>query len=264
MKKPISILTLCVISQLLFCQFTDTFFDIKGILYNSHFEAVKAAHIININSGHLAISDSLGVFLIKSRLHDSLLIKNITYRDTVIVVNNPIMVYTLMLSEKLHPIEEAKIFPWGSTFDDLKKAFLAMPEEENLQKKLGLPQADPDAIPFYLDEKKISSPAFAIHSPVSFLYYNLSRKEKSRRKLYKIERDRWRTEKFNAVFSRENVSGLTGLKGEALEEFWFYLNRKMKCGINCKELEILQEINEHFEKWSCQGGSSQKDIPEGK
>jgi hypothetical protein len=159
------------------------------------------------------------------------------------------MVYILKLSEKFHLLEEAKIFPWGSSFEDMKKAFLAMPEKENFQKRLGLPQADPDAIPFYLDEKKISSPAFAIQSPVSFLYYNLSQKEKSRRKLYKIERDRWRTEKFNAIFNRQNVSQITGLKDEELEEFWFYLSKKMKCGINCKELEILEEINQHFARW---------------
>lgn len=131
----------------------------------------------------------------------------------------------------------------------MKRAFLAMPSEENLQDKLGLPKADPDAIPFYLDEEKIKSPGFAIRSPVSFLYHNFNKFEKSRRKVYQLNQTKSKRESFYTIVNRKKVAELTQLEEKELEDFWIYLNKNLSCDINCTEYEIITEILEIYEYW---------------
>ena len=250
-KRSLFILVfMLIISCRLWSQEKDSLYQVRGFLYDSVFHPVVSAHIVNLNRGNLDISDSLGIFSIKARKGDSLYISNLGFNDTVIAVRNPEMIYSLRLREKIHPIGEVKIFTWGSTYEDLKRAVIEMPHQQSLQEKLGLPQADPDAIPFYLDEKAIKSAAFAITSPVSFLYYNLNKQERSRRKIYRLKKNRKSIDDFNSVFNRQKVGELTGLKAEELEKFWFYLNSRFICNENCSEISILEEIMSHYRIWN--------------
>ncbi len=143
---------------------------------------------------------------------DSLWIKNIAFSDTIVVINNPRLFYIIQMKKQTYPVKEVKIFEWGSTYEDFKQAFLALKPEKGLQEKLGLPIADPDAIPYDLDEEYIKSLGFAITSPISYFYQNFSKYEKSKRKLYRLEITKEKREVFRRIVSRENISELTGWK----------------------------------------------------
>lgn len=224
-------------------------FRLSGIVYDEEFNPIISAHVINLRSRQIDITDGNGVFQIIIKTGDSILIKNISYRDTIIRIGNPVMIYTIRLKKEIYPINELRVFKWGSTYQDMKRAFLAIPSAENLQDKLGLPKADPDAIPFYLDEEKIKSLGFAIKSPISFLYHNFNKFEKSRRKVYQLNKTQSGRNAFYALVNKEKVAELTKLKKPELEDFWIYLNDHFSCGINCTEYEIITEILELYENW---------------
>jgi hypothetical protein len=197
----------------------------------------------------MTISDTLGVFRIRVLEGDTLLIKNISFHDSLVAIGAPQMIYTIRLRRKIHPIGELKIFPWGSNYEDMKRAFLAMPDEPDIGEKIGLPEGDPDAVPFYLDENEIKSLEFAVKSPVSFLYYNLNKFERSRRKVYRLNKDKRKLDFYRSVFNREQVAALTNLREEGLESFWVYINENIQCDGNCTEYEILNEILHFYEIW---------------
>lgn len=224
-------------------------FRLSGIIYDEEFNPLISAHVINLSSKQIDITDSDGVFQIKIKSGDSILIKNISYRDTIIRIGNPVMIYTIKLKKEIYPINELRVFKWGSTYHDMKRAFLAMPSEVNLQDKLGLSKSDPDAIPFYLDEEKIKSPGFAVKSPVSFLYYNFNKFEKSRRRVYRLNETKSRREAFYLIVNRKRVAEITGLENTELKDFWIYLNEHISCDINCTEYEIITEIIELYGYW---------------
>ncbi len=123
---------------------------------------------------------------------------------------------------------------------------------------MGLPQQDPDAIPFDLDEKKLKCSGFFFSSPISYLYHNLSKYEKSRRKAYKLDKDRELIDAFEATLSSENIAKITDLKGKELEAFMIYLNSKLSCNYFCGEIELYSEIltiwKEYRENGDLEGG----------
>jgi len=229
--------------------------EVRGMVSGKDFVPLEGTQIINLDRGVINFADSAGIFRIRARKNDTLLFRNLNYHDTVIAVKNPMMFYRLEMSRKMYAIKEVKIYTWGSTYEDMKKALLEMPSQPDLQEKLGLPVADPDALPFYLDEEALKNPWFAISSPVSFLYYNYNKFEKSRRKVHYLEQTEDKRKVFEETFSRENVTSLTGLKGEALDSFWIYLNENLICDMNCPEMQVLEEILVHFERWKSISGT---------
>ena len=112
-----------------------------------------------------------------------------------------------------------------------------------------LPVQDPDYIPFDKDEQLLKSSRFFFSSPVSYFYYNMSRKEKGARKAYQLEKDKELIERFEEVLGKENITYITGLEGEELEKFMLYLNEHMFCDYHCSEIKLLTEIHNIWKKY---------------
>jgi hypothetical protein len=151
------------------------------------------------------------------------------------------------MERAVYELQGARIFEWGSTYEDFTQAIITMPNQQTLGEQLKWPRADPNLIPYAMDEDYIKSLGFAITKPVSYLYQNYNKKAKSARKVYWNKRNRARIEAFEAILEAENVAGITGLSGEKLLDFMAYLSTRMVCDFKCGELQVYQEIYGHWE-----------------
>lgn len=233
----------------LFGQSNPNTYVFTGVVYDEFSYPIPHTHVIAGGSREGDVTDSLGIFTLHIRKHDVLSFYNISCRDTSIAVSSDQSAFHIHLKRKMYPLREAKIFTWGSTYDEFLKEVESQGESDNLAEDLGLPEQDPDVIPFDQDETRIKSAGFLVASPVSFLYYNLSKREKNNRKAYKLKRDSELIDLFEQTLSAESISGITGLEGNELSEFQLFLNANLSCDYNCSQIELLSEIHQIWEKF---------------
>jgi hypothetical protein len=213
-----------------------------GIVFDSDYNPLPNTHVIAKGTGQGDVTDEHGVFIIYIRERDQLSFFNLTCNDTSAIVNKDLSPFNIQLKRRVYLLKEAKIFEWGSTYDEFPDEVKRNGVPVSKGKELGLPTQDPFAIPFYLDDEKIKSTRFLISSPVSFLYYNLSKREKAIRKTYRLEKDKEQIDLFEQTVSPQNINAITGLQDRELEEFIIYLNLQLSCTYQCAELELLTEI----------------------
>ncbi len=171
------------------------------------------------------------------------LVRNIAFQDTLVPVMQIIEVKYIRIIRKLYPLQEVRIFEWGATYHDFTKAIIEMPDQLTLGELMGLPTQDPDYIPFDMNEDELNSIAFLITSPVSYFYYKFSKREKSARKVYWLNKNRKKYERFDAIMSLENIAAVTELSGIELQEFRAFLFKRMVCDFKCSELQIYSEVH---------------------
>lgn len=224
-------------------QSADSVFQISAVVYDDMYIPVPATHVININTHQGDVSDSLGIFRLLVHPSDTLLIRNIAFRDTLVSVAEIQQKLQIRIERRLYQLEEAKIFEWGATYDDFREAFIDMPVQQTLGASLGLPQQDPEKVPMEMDEKAVKSAGLLFTSPVSFFYQNFNKHAKSARKVYWLNKNQSKQDQFEAITGPENISEITGLSGAKLDEFMRFLSRRMVCDLNCTELEIYSEIH---------------------
>lgn len=227
----------------LHAQSADTVFQISAVVYDDLYIPVPATHVININTHQGDVSDSLGIFRLPVHPSDTLLIRNIAFRDTLVSVAQIQQNLQIRLERRLYQLEEAKIFEWGATYEDFREAFIDMPVQQTLGASLGLPQQDPEKVPMEMDEKAVKSAGLLFTSPVSFFYQNFNKHAKSARKVYWLNKNQSKQDQFEAIIGPENISEITGLSGAKLDEFMRFLSRRMVCDLNCTELAIYSEIH---------------------
>ncbi|MCP4313273.1 MAG: hypothetical protein GY790_18600 [Bacteroidetes bacterium] len=247
MKFLITAVWMLVTTLSLLSQESDSTFTLTAFIYDEAYKPVPATHVINMNTHAGDVSDSLGIFTLPVHAGDTLLFRNIAYRETVL----PVAVITsgryVILKKVYYPLQEARVFPWGSTYGDFSKAIINTPAPQTLGESLGLPRQDPNYIPFDMDESKLKSTGFLLTSPIYYLYYNLSRREKNRRKLYWSGKNKEKNEIFEEIVSPESISNITGLTGDPLLEFLAYLFQRLVCDFKCTELNVYSEIYSHWE-----------------
>jgi len=226
---------------------SDSTFNFSGIVYDVDFNPIAATHVINMHTYSGDVSDSLGIFSLPVHLGDTLLFRNIAYRETFIPVAAINENGYVILERAFYLLQEAKVFPWGSSYDDFSRAVISTPAPQTLGESLGLPRQDPDYVPFDMDESKIKSTRFLLTSPISYIYYNLNKREKNRRKLYWSGKNREKNEGFEAIVSPESISQITGLSGDNLLKFMAYMFERLVCDSKCNELKIYSEIYAHWD-----------------
>lgn len=224
-------------------QINDSVTHLTGFVYDESFYPVPASHVINMNTHQGSVTDSLGIFRMPVRTNDTLLIRNIAFHDALVPARILLLQRYVIMKRKYYQLEEARIFEWGSTYGDFRRAIVQMPTPQTLGETMGLPRQDPDYIPFEMNEEVIKSPAFLISSPISFFYYNFSKAARSARKVYWLKKNRLKQEKFDEILEPANITAMTGLEGEKLLQFLAFLYQRLVCDFNCTELEIYEEIH---------------------
>lgn len=236
------ICTLFLVQPGLHAQQSDSIFYLSAIVYNESYLPVSATHVININSYKGDVTDSLGIFTLPVKQGDTLLVRNIVFRDTLVPVTEIQEKGHIRLRSMRYELKEAKVFEWGATYDDFREAFIDMPVQQTLGSSLGLPRQDPDKVPMEMNEQAVKSLGLLLTQPISFFYYNFSSHAKSARKVYWLTRNQEKQDQFETLLSSENLSEITGLEGKRLEAFQLFLSQRMQCDLNCSELEIYSEV----------------------
>jgi len=235
--------TLFLIQTRLLAQPSDTIFHLSGIVYDEFYIPVSATHVININTNKGDVTDSLGIFRMPGHRTDTLLIRNIAFRDTLVTVSEVQMNRHIRLNRRRYELEEARIFEWGATYDDFREAFIGMPVQQTLGASMGLPRQDPGKVPMEMDEKAIKSAGLLLTNPISFFYYNFNKHAKSARKVYWLKKNQEKQDHFESILSAENLSTITSLTGMELENFQLFLSQRIVCNLHCSELEVYNEIH---------------------
>ena len=237
------VICILVLPQIrLYAQTADTIFNLSAIIHDTSYVPVLATHVININTHKGDVTDSLGIFRLPAHAGDTLLIRNIAFRDTLVPVLVVLENRHIMLERMHYQLQEARVFKWGSSYDDFRKAFIDMPMQQTLGASMGLPQQDPDKVPMEMDEKAVKSVGLLLTSPASFFYHNFSKHAKSVRKVYWLKKNQDKQDHYEALVSAEKISDITGLSGPELDNFILFLTSRMLCDIHCTEFEIYKEI----------------------
>jgi hypothetical protein len=223
-------------------QSADSLQDLTGIVYDESFSPLAATHVINLSTRQGDVSDTLGIFHLRVRLTDTLLIRNIAFKDTRVAAGTVARDRFVILQRIYYPLQEAKIFNWGSTYEDFREAVIEMPTPETLGESLGLPQQDPDYVPLEMNEKEVRSAGLLLTSPLTYFYQNFNKYAKSARKVYWLEKNQKKQEAFDYLVSSENLKSVTGLTGDKLLEFRSFLLENMVCTLSCTELAVYEEI----------------------
>lgn len=230
-------------------QDSDSVFILNGIVYDEAYQPVPASHIINMNTRAGDVTDSLGIFNIPVHRTDTLLVRNIAFRDTLVSVDMLGVRKIIRIRPTYYLLREVKIFEWGSNYDDFRKAVIEMPDRKTLGESLGLQRQDPDYIPLEMDEEAVKNPLLLLHSPVTFFYYNYNKHVRSARKVYWLKKNRDKQLRFDSLMSLENLKSITGLSGVDLMRFRSYLYQAIQCDMNCTDLQVYEEIYQLWETY---------------
>ncbi len=223
-------------------QSIDTSFNLSAIVYDGSFYPVPASHVVNMNTHQGAVTDSLGIFTLNVHIMDTLLVRNIAFHDTLVPVYLISSLRYIVLTSRRYELQEARIFEWGSTYSDFKEAVIEMPNQQTLGESMGLPRQDPDYVPLEMDERAVKSAGFLITSPISYFYQNFNKHAKSARKVYWLKKNQVKQEHFNEVISEEELTEITALTGDQLQEFQAFLLKRMVCNFKCTDLQIYEEV----------------------
>lgn len=243
LRASLSVLCVLLLSPFsIFGQEADTVYDLSAIVYDEFYIPVTATHVVNLQTHQGDVTDTLGIFTLTVRPGDTLLVRNIAFRDTLIAVSDVQANRQINLQRMRYPLQEARVFEWGATYEDFQEAFLGMPMQQTLSQSLNLPRQDPEKVPVEMDEKAVKSAALLLTSPISYFYYNFNKHAKSARKLYWLEKNQENRDLFETITGRENLGEITGLEGQDLDAFQVFLLERMLCDINCTELDLYKEI----------------------
>lgn len=136
-----------------------------------------------------------------------------------------------------------------ATYEQFKREFLTINVNTGSIEIPGLPKAKP-GIPTLMNDKAIKSPLFAIMSPVSFLYYNLSKEEISKRKHYRLSGERKDFDMVDKKINREKLMAWTGIKkDEELDKFILFCDFSVNYLRSVNEYDLIVKVKEKYKEF---------------
>lgn len=218
--------------------FIEDLVNVKGQLVNEATgEGVPYAHIINQRIHGGTISDKDGFFSLQADPSDTLFVKSIGYVNYYIRVSDYIKTDDEQPVFKLAPIRYLI-----EEVDVVRKA-----PEVNMQ---GIPKGKKVDTPVELRSDAFSSNphwSAAIFKPLSFLQYNFSKKEKSKRTALATIKTQKEWEYFSLVYNKDIIERITGLVDEELDDFMVYCNVYHGLHYSASRYEVEERITEIFE-----------------
>ncbi len=213
-------------------------------------QSIPYADIYNESARKGIFTDSSGLFRIHVRVGDTLVIQSMGYFGKVYVIHERVSntIETLELCSQLYELGEIQI-DLPHSYKEFQKRFLEIEPERGLQIE-GLPKAKIQDIPSLLDTNYLNSNHFAIFSPINYLYYKYSKEEKSKRKVFYLERQKREQLIIDKKYNLEMIEQITGLKGDEITDFMAFCNFSHQFLYEATDLEIVQEINRKYTTYS--------------
>ena len=167
-------------------------------------------------------------------LNDTVKLDSIMHNDFFDFVNKEVLKNALKESEKL-----------PDNYTDFKRKFLAL-KLDNEPIDIGLPKVK-HGIPPLLDKNYLSSPWFALNSPISFLYYNFSKAERSKRKAYELRHEKDQYAVIDNKINRHKIQYWTGLKENDLDKFILFCDFSFDYMLSANEYELIQKVKQKLQ-----------------
>ncbi len=212
--------------------------------------AIPYVDIFNESQRMGLYADSIGMFMIKVRVGDTLVLQSLGYISSVYIISkyNTNILDTLDLCPQIHDIGEVQI-QLPHSYEAFKHQFLEIEPERRFRIE-GLPEPKIIDIPALMDTNYLNSTAYAVFNPIDYLYYKYSKEEKSKRKVFYLERQKREELIINEKYNRGLIQEITGLKGDSITDFMFYCSFDHKFLYEATPLEIVQEIDMKFKEYS--------------
>ncbi len=205
---------------------------------------VPYAHIYNESQRHGSISDSSGRFSVYGESGDILAFIALGYlgKKYKISAIDSLKEKYIYLTINTFQIEEVTIESPG-TYKQFKNSFIEVNPREGLPMQ-DLPQFNKYKTPEMLDTNEISKLGFKIAHPVTALYYNNSKEEKSKRKVWYLEQQKLKQGTVDEKYNHEIVSKETGFEGNDLINFMGFCNFSFNYLYESTPGEIIDRIHE--------------------
>lgn len=161
---------------------------------------IPFVNIIHLNSQKGVVSDINGAFTINTKINDSIRFSAVGYQPKIRIISNYNTINILLI-------------PLSYTIQEIQ---VKAEDEVPLRYKS---EVFPDG------EPKIGH---AIVNPLSFWYYKLSKKEKSKKKYRDLMDYERRMAKVMKIYTKELVAEFSGLTGEKLDNCYRYCNANIE------------------------------------
>jgi hypothetical protein len=129
-----------------------------------------------------------------------------------------------------------------ANYEEFKQKFLAL-KLNNEPLDIGLPKAKPGT-PKLLDDSYIKSLGFALSSPISFFYYNFSKVERSKRRVYELRNEKAQYAVIDSKISRHKIQYWTGLKEQDLDSFILFCDFSFDYMLSASEYDLIFKVKE--------------------
>jgi hypothetical protein len=197
-------------------------------------EPVSYAHVINPRAHGGTTTNSEGIFTINMLTEDTLTVRAVGFVDSKFFVTEfpPKPLYEIKLKPQRYLLNEVTVS-----------------EKSALRKSLGLPEAKPLDIPVeYRGDSYNENPSVlaAVFSPLSYLQYKTSDKEKDKRATRNAIQNQKEWAQFSRYHNLRTIKRLTGLSGPDAEEFMIYCNINNRLPYNASQMEIEFQIMSLF------------------
>lgn len=246
MKRLLLPLFFLLLSLLGFSQ--EEYFYISGNVSDcKENKSLIYTNIVNETSGYAVASNSLGNFQIKVKAEDILRFTSVGYkpRFMVVSINNIDEKQMVCLNVDTVRLQEVTVLPF-SNYTQFKTQFLALKIKDNNYVIPGITLKKKTLIHNFENEKYINSLAFAVASPISYLYYNFSKREQNIRRYYELENDKWNVYSIDQKYNKQIVERITGLKNDATIKFMTWCNFGRDYLLSATDYEIVLKITEKF------------------
>jgi len=200
---------------------------------------IPYAHIVNLrdHSGTTAGGD--GSFLIEMLNIDSLAVSAIGYKRQYIHISSDYYKNKELVIFRLEPVRYAI-------------GEITVTEEAPKLNLYGLSTGKPDSIsPELRGDDFNEKPKWynAVFSPISFMHYHLSKKEKEKRDVRDeiISQKSWK--RISVYYNRDTLMKITGLKEKEVDSFMIYFNAKSPLNERSTEFDVLDAILVEFRNY---------------
>lgn len=200
-------------------------------------------HVQNANTGTGSFTDETGSFKISAQNGDSLLISSVSYYSLVHRINtSPGSSLSFTLSRSNTLLDEVVV----NDLPDYKRFKELILEAEPQDSSLQLFGVEPVVVTGdkRLEEKHVKSIGMAVSHPIDFIYQNLSKREKEKRKMYKIDKKRHQTRTASFQFTREWVGDMVELEGDKLTSFIDYCDFSDEYLASTSEYMVYEKMKE--------------------
>ncbi len=200
-------------------------------------EPVPFAHVINPRVRGGTTTNADGYFTIQILTEDTLIIRSMGFVDHYFYLTEfpPKDMYTI----KLKPVR-------------VQLSEITVTDRYRLKENLGLPQAKPLDIPIELRgdafNEKPNYKTFFV-SPISYLQYFLSEREKRKRETLNVIRDDKQWNLFAVYQNLTTIKKLTGLDGENADRFMIYCNIHNRLPYSASQMEIEFQMMDLYFKF---------------